>query len=170
MALTVVIEHSVLYGLDDDDSVQRIATVYVDGYRYSVVAPAKLKGESLTFTDHFSVRQPSQDPLDFGAELVVTGQRRDVISKAVADELRKHKRDSNRAIGRTPDGIYYDAQICRRGHVQSYAGSPFMPKVGAELKVLRGYNVAGFEATKENPRSDEGGQACTGANFLSWEP
>ena len=36
MALTVVIEQSVLSGSPDDDSVQRIATVYVDGERYTL--------------------------------------------------------------------------------------------------------------------------------------
>jgi hypothetical protein len=127
MALTVVIEQNVLSGSPDDDSVQRIATVYADGERYSVVAPAKLKGESIKFTEHFSVREPSKDALDWGAEFPVTGQRMDVIINAVAEELRKQKRDAGRAVGRTPDGIYFDAQICRRGHVQSYAGSPFTP-------------------------------------------
>jgi hypothetical protein len=42
-----VIEQSVLSGSSDDDSAQRIATVYVDGERYSVVAPAKWKGEAM---------------------------------------------------------------------------------------------------------------------------
>jgi hypothetical protein len=127
MALTVVIEHSVLYGADDDMSVQKVATVYVDGDSYSVVAPSKLKGEALKFTDHFSVREPSKDALDWGAEFLVTDHRRNAIVNAVAEELRKQKRDAGRAVGRTPDGIYFDAQICRRGHVQSYAGSPFTP-------------------------------------------
>ena len=104
---TVVIEQNVLGGSPDDDSVQRIATVYADGERYSVVAPAKLKGESIRFTEHFSVREPSKDALDWGAEFLVTGQRRDLILNAVAEELRKQKRDAGRAVGRTPDGIYF---------------------------------------------------------------
>ena len=127
MALTVVIEQGVLYGSQDDDSAQNIATVYVDGERYNVVAPAKLKGESILFTDHFSVREPSKDALDWAAEFLVTGQRRDVIVNAVADELRRQKRDAGRVVGRTPDGLHYDALICLRGHVRSSAGTPFTP-------------------------------------------
>jgi hypothetical protein len=126
MTVNVVIENGILAGSDYDDDAQRIATVYVDGERYYVVAPAKLRGEALKFTDHFSVREPSKDALDFGAEFAVTDGRKAVIIKAVADELRKQKRNSG-PVGLTPDGLYYDAQICLRGHVQSYACTPYTP-------------------------------------------
>jgi hypothetical protein len=122
-----MIEHSVLYGVDDDMSVQRIATVYVDGDPYTVVGPAKLKGEALKFMDHFSVREPSKEALDFGAELIVSGQRRDFIIRALAEELIRRKRDDGRVEGRTRDGLHYDAYICLRGHVKSYAGVPYKP-------------------------------------------
>jgi hypothetical protein len=125
MTLSVVIENGILAGSDCDDGTQRIATVYVDSDCYYVVAPAKLRGEALKFTGHFSVREPSKDALDFGGELVVTDRRKDAIVNAVADELRKRTRDSGRVVGRTPDGRYYDAQICLRGHVRSHAGTPF---------------------------------------------
>lgn len=127
MAVTVVIENAVLYGVADDMSVQRVATVFVSGECYRVVAPAMLKGATLDFIDHFSVRQPSNDALDFGAELLVTGQRRDFVVRAVAEELLRKKRDDGRIVGRTPDGLHYDASICLRGHVKSYAGTPFTP-------------------------------------------
>ena len=128
MTITVMIEQSALYGLDDDMSVQRIATVYVDGDPYNVVAPARLKGEALDFTDHFSVREPSKEALDFGAEFLVTDGRKNVILEAVKDELIRRKRDDGRVVGRTPDGLHYDALICVRGHVKSYAGTPFSSK------------------------------------------
>jgi len=127
MALTVVIENTVLHGVADDDVCQRVATAYIDGERYTVVAPAKLTGECLQHMGHFSVHEPSKDALDWGSEFLVTDQRKGVILNAVAEELRKRKRDANRPVGRTPDGIYYDAQICIRGHVQSSGGFPFTP-------------------------------------------
>jgi hypothetical protein len=126
MTVNVVIENGILAGSDYDADAQRIATVYVDGERYHVVAPAKLRGEALKFTDHFSVREPSKDALDFGAEFAVTDGRKAVIVKAVAEELRRQKRNSG-PVGLTPDGLYYEAQICIRGHVQSYAGTPYTP-------------------------------------------
>jgi len=125
MSLSVVIENAVLHGVADDNACQRIATAYINGDRYTVVAPAKLTGEALQHVGHFSVREPSKDALDWGAEFVVTDGRKGAILKAVAEELQKRKRDENRAERRTPDGIYYDAQICIRGHVRSSGGFPF---------------------------------------------
>jgi hypothetical protein len=125
MALKIVIENTVLHGLADDNACQRVATAYINGERYTVVAPARLTGEALEYVDHFSVREPSKEALDWGAEFVVTDERKGLILQAVAEELHKRKRDANRAEGRTPDGIYHDAQICIRGHVQSAGGFPF---------------------------------------------
>jgi len=123
--MSVVIENAVLYGLADDNACQRIATAYINGDTYTVVAPAKLTGEALQHVDHFSVREPSKEALDWGAEFVVTDDRKGAILRAVAEELHKRKRDASRGEGRTPDGIYHDAQICIRGHVQSSGGFPF---------------------------------------------
>ena len=122
MTLTVVIENAVLYGVSDDNACQRVATVYIDGDRFSVVAPAKLTGESLQHIGHFDVREPSKDALDWGADLIVTDNRRSLTLSAVEDELKRQKRDRNRAAGRTPGSIYRDAQICINGHVRSSGG------------------------------------------------
>jgi len=82
MALTVVIENTVLHGVADDDVCQRVATAYIDGERYTVVAPAKLTGECLQHMGHFSVHEPSKDALDWGSEFLVTDQRKGVIQRS----------------------------------------------------------------------------------------
>jgi hypothetical protein len=128
MTISVVIEHAILHGVDDDMAVQQIATVYVDGNHFTVVAPAKLRGEALKFIDHFSVREPSRDALDFGGEFLVTDRRKDVILEAIKEELKRRKRDDGRVLGRTPDGLHYDACICLHGHVLTSSGDhPFTP-------------------------------------------
>jgi hypothetical protein len=123
----VVIEATSLSGEDRDWLVQRVATVYVPGGalgrdEYRVTAPPKATGDALEWADHFIVRRPGRH-----TEIEVTDGNRVLVIKAVREELERIKRDENRPVGMNPDGIYYDAHICLKGHVRSSSGFPLTP-------------------------------------------
>jgi hypothetical protein len=89
---------------------QRVATVYIDGGEYRVLAPPGAKGNALEWVAHFSIRDTS--------EIEVNDTALGILAlKFVEEELGRQKRDGNRAVGMNPDGIHCDAQICRNGHV-----------------------------------------------------
>jgi hypothetical protein len=122
----VVIKQTVLYGSDQPDILQRVATVYIDGREYRVSAPTEAKGHALDWVPHFYVRQ-----LDGNSEIEVRDALGILALKLVKEELEKQKRDErddNRAIGMNPDGIHCDAQICLKGHVLHCDGTPFDSK------------------------------------------
>jgi hypothetical protein len=125
MAEKVVIENAVLRGSDHDDLLQKVAKVYVHGEEIRILAPPKATGSALEWSDHWSVREPNKE--SFGVEDVLpnTDFRRSLAIQAVKEELQKLIRDANRPMGMNPDGLYYDAQICLNGHVQSAGGFPF---------------------------------------------
>jgi hypothetical protein len=135
IALKVVVQNRILSGTDNDRLWQRVATVYVQsgplGGEYRIYAPPRATGDALEWVEHFTVRQ-SHDP---DSESEVSGSQRTNLANAVKEELENLKRDATYG-GMNPDGIYYDAQICEKGHVQTSTGFPFTkgeycPRCGA---------------------------------------
>jgi hypothetical protein len=86
-ATKVVIENRILRGSKDDMFLQRVATVYVDGDEFRVLAPPKATGDALEWLRHLSVRKPE----GFGSEIVVTGAYSVFVVKVVKQELEKLK-------------------------------------------------------------------------------
>jgi hypothetical protein len=125
IAPKVVVQNRILSGTDNDRLLQRVATVYVQsgdlGGEYRIYAPPRATGDALEWVEHFTVRQ-SHNP---DSESEVSGYERAIFTNAVKGELENLKRDAT-CGGMNPDGIYYDAQICTKGHVQTSTGFPFM--------------------------------------------
>jgi hypothetical protein len=117
----VVLKQTFLTGSQHPDLMQRVATVYIDGREFRVYAPPEAKGNALEWRDHFSVR----DAHDYDMQNNALGI---LALQSATDELKKHKRDDNRAVGMNPDGIHCDAQICLNGHVLHCDGMPFDSK------------------------------------------
>lgn len=126
MPSKVVIDNVVLKGSRDEQFLQRVATVYVGGEEYRILAPPKATGDALEWRDHFSVRRPNRE--SFGSEILVTDGLEHSIIQQVVEELERHKLDADIwRQGVNPDGKYCAAQICLRGHVQSANGEPYKP-------------------------------------------
>ena len=125
MAAKVVIENAILRGSPQEQFLQRVATVYLDGgEEYRVLAPPKATGNALDWLKHLSVRQPSKE--SFGAENLVTDGRSGLIIEEVTAELERRKLDADIwRSGTNPDGRYVAAQICLRGHVLNVSGMGF---------------------------------------------
>lgn len=122
---TRVVTHlNFLHGSNQSDLMQKVATVYIDGYEYRVWAPSQAKGPSVDWIPHFSVRRL----VDFRGEEEVRDAHGVLALKAVENELKKQKSESNRTPGRHPDGLHCDAQLCQNGHIQSCDGTPFDKK------------------------------------------
>lgn len=94
----VVLVQTVLHGTNHSDSLQRVATVYIDDDEYRVYAPAGAKGPSVEWTNHLSVRQLNGP----GSEVEIRDALGILSLKAVKEELEKDKRDSRRAEGSIP--------------------------------------------------------------------
>lgn len=126
MPSKVVIDNGVLRGSQHEQSLQIVATVYVDGAEYWVLAPPKAIGDALEWQHHFYVRRPNQEA--FGVEMLVTNGLQHSIIQQVVEELERRKLDADIwREGVNPDGRYCAAQICLRGHVQSAKGEPYKP-------------------------------------------
>jgi hypothetical protein len=91
-----VIEQSQLRGSPDDDLLQRVATVYVDGEEYRVLAPSRAIGDSLEWVNQFHVHRPDKE--SFNSEVVVEGAYRILALKLVKQELEKRKSSSNSSV------------------------------------------------------------------------
>ncbi len=89
MKTKTVVEQSQLRGSAQDEFLQRVATVYLDGEEYRVLAPPKAVGEAIDWIDHFSVRQPDRE--SFHSEILVEGVFRILAIKLVKEELEKMK-------------------------------------------------------------------------------
>ena len=61
MITNTIIEQRQLRGSLQDCFLQRVATVYVDGEEYNILAPPKAVGDALNWIGHFSVRQPNKE-------------------------------------------------------------------------------------------------------------
>lgn len=92
MTTNTVIEQQQLRGSSQDGLLQRVATVYVDGEEYRVLAPPKAVGDALDWIQHFSVRQ--QDKESFNSEIIVRNAFSILAIKLVKEELEKMKKDS----------------------------------------------------------------------------
>jgi hypothetical protein len=122
--IKVVLKQTVLHGSNDSESLQRVATVYINGKEYRVWAPPEAKGDALDWIRHFVVRTNAGS----SEEVEVRGYNGVLATRVVQQELEKYKRDANRAAGVHPDGVHWDAQICLKGHVQHCYGTPFSSK------------------------------------------
>jgi len=89
MNTKTVIEQAQLRGSSQDGFLQSVATVYLDGEEYRVLAPPKAVGEALDWIHHFSVRQPDKE--SFNSEILVDGALRVLAIKLVKEELEKMK-------------------------------------------------------------------------------
>jgi hypothetical protein len=89
MNTKTVVEQSQLRGANNDAFLQKVATVYLDGDEYRVLAPPKAVGEALDWIEHFSVRQPNKE--SFHSEILVEGAFRILAIKLVREELEKMK-------------------------------------------------------------------------------
>lgn len=116
----VVIQRRTLAGSGEDGLLQRVATVYLeDGQELRVYAPPMAVGDSLEWIRQCSVHGRDDDAFSPASEVALDGAHKVFALKAVKEELERQKRDANRPVGMNPDGIYYDAYICLRGHVLS---------------------------------------------------
>jgi hypothetical protein len=96
MTTDTVIEQRKLHGSPQDGFLQRVATVYIDGDEYRVLAPPRAVGDARGWIGHFSVRQPDRE--SFGSEIVVEGAYRTLVLKLVREELEKTKTNPNSSI------------------------------------------------------------------------
>jgi hypothetical protein len=122
MAAKVVIENSVLRGSQQEQFLQRVATVYLDGGdEFRVMAPSKATGDALEWRKQFQVHQPTAHRYN-----TVTDGRSGSIVQKVEEELERRKLNSEIwRSGTNPDGRYVAAQICLRGHVLNVNGTDF---------------------------------------------
>jgi len=120
LSVKVVIEQGTLRGTQDG-TLQRVATVYINGTEYRVLAPPAAVGGSLEWVDHFEVRQRS----GINSEVRITDAYGILALKEVTEELERQKSGDRIASGLTPDGLFCNAQICLQGHVQSCNGRQF---------------------------------------------
>ncbi len=95
MNTNTVIEQRKLPGSPQDGFLQRVATVYVDGEEYRVLAPPRAVGDALDWIRHFSVRQPDKE--SFNSEIIVEGAVRILAIKLVEEELEKMKTGTGRS-------------------------------------------------------------------------
>jgi hypothetical protein len=91
----IVIEQSQLNGSSRDYLLPRVATVYIDGQEYRVLAPPKAVGAALDWTGQFSVRRPN--PEQFHSEIIVEGVYRILVLKLVREELERMKYPTKKA-------------------------------------------------------------------------
>jgi hypothetical protein len=94
-----VIEQTQLRGSDGSDFLQKVATVYVDGDEYRVLAPPRAIGESRDWIPHFRVHMP--DTESFNSEVVVEGVFKILAVKLVKEELERMKTNADGVTRRT---------------------------------------------------------------------
>jgi hypothetical protein len=94
-----VIEQTQLRGSDVGDYLQKVATVYLDGDEYRVLAPPRAIGEATDWIHHFRVHSP--DTESFNSEVVVEGALKILAIKLVKEELEKMKVNADPVTRRT---------------------------------------------------------------------
>jgi hypothetical protein len=102
----VVIEQRNLRGSGDDDLVQKVATVYIDGDEYRVFAPPKAVGEALDWLDHFQVRQSS-----LGGEVAIVSSYATLVIERVKDELEKLRLEATAEVDMNRAEPYYHVRV-----------------------------------------------------------
>jgi hypothetical protein len=114
----IIIENRILQP-DGGGDLQLVAVVY-EGMRESrVYAPSRATGDPLAWKDQLTVHIN----LGYG-DLPLREPERSGILNAVFAELKKSEAEAARAQS---DALYYNAQICTQGDVQSADGTPFDP-------------------------------------------
>jgi hypothetical protein len=135
MPIRVEIESPTLRGTQEP-LLQDVAVVYADGDEYYVKAPTKATGDALGWIDHCKVCTLGD------GDVLVTGERSDLILKLVAKELERLKEGSEIWSGTNPTGRYCAGHICLRGHIQCINGTAFIrgehcPKCGNVVSASR---------------------------------
>lgn len=121
----VIIKNRTLEGSTTSNTLQRVASVYVNGTEYRILAPTDARGDVLEWMSHLSVRN-LVDPL---SEVEVYGAIRGHVLAALEEDLKRKEVTSHHAeSGMHPDGVHCSAQICTKGHVQHFDGMPFEVK------------------------------------------
>jgi hypothetical protein len=109
MATKVVVHHGQLTGSGQPDQLQRVATVYVDGAEYRVLAPPKATGDPLGWLEHIRVHRP--DPEEFGSELIVGAAEALLIKKLFKEELEKTRVATCGQSDQKPRGPFYHVVV-----------------------------------------------------------
>jgi len=133
MAPKVVIENAILRGSPHAQDMQTVATLYVDGEQFWVVAPPRAQGNPLEWVEHFAVRTQSSGNFSFGGDVTVDDELKPVLIQATVDELKRHALQSEIwGTGGRLEGNFYPAQICLHGHVITADGHDL---IGADGRV-----------------------------------
>lgn len=132
MATKVVIENVILRGVPHALDMQTVATLYVDGKEYWVVAPPRAHGNPLEWVEHFAVRTQSSGNFSFGGDVAVDDERKPALIQATVDELKRHAVESEiwGSGGNLQDGNFFPAQICLHGHVITADGRDLISASG----------------------------------------
>lgn len=104
-ATTVVIHQRTLRGSGEDDLLQKVATVYIDGDEYRVYAPPAAIGDSLNWLKHATVHRP--DAESPGSEVEVTDGYGDLAVRATKESLESRPSDESAST----QGRYYHVRL-----------------------------------------------------------
>jgi len=109
LAIKVVIKQRILRGSGEGGLLQHVATVYVDGDEYRVLAPPDAVGDALNWIDHFHVhRSSSETP---GADVEVDGAFGILAIKCVQEELENTQRGPDAGADVRPIEPYYHVRV-----------------------------------------------------------
>src|SRR5579862_3806300 len=130
----VVIKRTVLTGSPDTRVAQRIASVFIRGKEYRVLAPGEATGDPLEWVEHWTVRQSESGFISGYSES--TDEVRMRMIMLVEQALEKEKTAQGGKTGKHPDGLHCAAQICESGHLRHVDGwvfetGEFCPECGA---------------------------------------
>ena len=121
MTPKVVIENAVLRGSPHDAFLQRVATVYLSGKEYRVMAPSRATGAANDWPEQFTVRVAAESGM--GENFVNDKATAAAIIKIVVDELKREEEEGDFwDYGKHPNARFYDAQLCLHGHVITAGG------------------------------------------------
>jgi hypothetical protein len=115
----VVIEQRILRALAGNRALQLLATVYLGTQEYRVYAPSRATGDPVEWVSQLLVHQPT----GYG-EIEMLEPHRGRMIEATLRALEQTKIEAAKAEA---DALYYEAQICMQGDVQSSDGTPFNP-------------------------------------------
>jgi hypothetical protein len=119
----VVIKSAELSGSPSTNMPQRVATVYIRGKEYRVLAPHDARGSALDWFEHWKVTESSDGFFTGYSES--QGSVRVLVIKLAEEALQKHKALETGRTGLHPDGKHCAAQICMTGHVRHCDGDTF---------------------------------------------
>lgn len=120
-SVRVLINQRLLKRAAQAGDMQCVATVYVNGNEFRILAPPGAQGRALDWVPHFSVRRLS----DANAEAEVHDGSEIQVMEAVRKELEKRETDGAVVDWVHPDGVHSVAQVCFKGHLVHCDGMPF---------------------------------------------